>query len=67
MKVSSNLREIIYTQMDGMAIQMDVIDSLYENIHNIAKSINKGRQINKKIESLLKDKYSNNESKKRVA
>ena len=67
MKVSSNLREIIYTQMDGMAIQMDVIDSLNENIHNIAKSINKGRQINKKIESLLKDKYSNNESKKRVA
>ena len=61
MKFSSNARDILFTQMDSLAIQMDVLSSLSKikeetvgSIDSIIKSIKKGRCVNRKIEKLIK-------------
>ena len=62
MRPSSKLRDVLFTHMDEMSYQMDVLSSLSEisrqtaiNINNIVKSIEKGRCVNRNIENLIKD------------
>ena len=67
MKFSSNVRDILFTHMDEMSIQMDVLSSLSDisketanNIDCIIKSIKKGRCVNRKIENLIKESKKDN-------
>lgn len=60
MEDSSKLRDALFTHMDEMALQMDVLSSLSQisrnltiNIKNITKSIEKGRCVNRQIEDTL--------------
>ena len=73
MKFSSNARDILFTHMDEMAIQMDVLGSLneinkktFDSIDSIIKSIKKGRCVNRKIENLI-GKSKKDNKKERVA
>jgi len=66
LKFSSNARDILFTQMDELAIQMDVLSSLSDisrktanNIDSIIKSIKKGRCVNRKIENLISEQKDN--------
>jgi len=59
-KNSSKLRDALFTHMDSMSLQMDVLNSLSEikrnliiNINSITKSIEKGRCVNRQIEDTL--------------
>ena len=65
-KFSSNARDILFTHMDELAIQMDVLSSLSDisrktanNIDSIIKSIKKGRCVNRKIENLISEQKDN--------
>ena len=67
MKFSSNARDILFTHMDSLAIQMDVLSSLSKvskenanNIDSIIKSIKKGRCVNRKIEQLISESKKDN-------
>ena len=60
MEDSSKLRDALFAHMDEMAILMDVLSSLSEikrnliiDINSIAKSIEKGRCVNRQIEDTL--------------
>ena len=73
METSSNARDILFTQMDSLAIQMDVLSSLSKikketdgSIDCIIKSIKKGRCVNRKIEELIGESKKDN-VKERVA
>jgi len=66
LKFSSNAKDILFTQMDSLAIQMDVLSSLSKvskehanNIDRIIKSIKKGRCVNRKIENLISEQKDN--------
>jgi len=60
MEDSSKLRDALFTHMDEMSLQMDALSSLSGisrnltiNIKNITKSIEKGKCVNRQIESML--------------
>ena len=60
MNDSSKLRDVLFAHMDEMSFQMDALSSLSEikrnlivDINSIAKSIEKGRCVNRQIESML--------------
>ena len=70
-KLSSNARDILFTQMDSLAIQMDVLSSLSDigrktanNIDSIIKSIKKGRCVNRKIENLIGESKKDNKKER---
>lgn len=60
MKDSSKMRDALFAHMDKMSIEMDILNSLSDikriitiNINNIIKSIEKGKCVNRQIESML--------------
>jgi len=62
-KDSSKLRDALFTHMDEMSIQMDVLSSLSElkrnitiNIKNITEGLEKGRCVNRQVEDMLNSK-----------
>ena len=66
LKFSSNAKDILFTHMDSLAIQMDVLSSLSKinketvgSIDCIIKSIKKGRCVNRKIENLISEQKDN--------
>jgi hypothetical protein len=58
---STNARELIYRNMDAMSLELDALDNLMQvqkgiavYIHKIEKSISRGKEVNRLLESFTK-------------